>query len=437
LLAFVLLCVQTVNFVSSRTRSRSQPSTVFSISDDQVQQICDFLCKPADGPLLFESNSAAPVSHWSISCKHFSTVLKVKMRLFKSFAKIRDVFCKERIDCFSEHADRNARGELLPFEVAVRTSMRFVFRSDRAMETRHFEILSEALGAGAMHSLETLNLSNGSEVTPEMASPEELRLGVIGCIDPWLGVALPSFARAAVQPAFAPNLSYLYLNNTGVEDAGLDALVDAAATDGVLASLRKLGLSNNSICGDGAWPTKLSEAKFPSLKVLDLTGNDIGDQAIVVLTNTIRAPHVLSSLERLGLAQNEYRNDGLAALTEALSHDALPSLVQLTSIVNTEDDFFDECSKSATLAMKQAMLQRAILPRRGLGWRGEGPWISSIDDDFMCAYMEPELYDESDLDEDIEAVFPTPWACTPCEIGAVKCLWVEGEEEEGVEEAGQ
>jgi hypothetical protein len=115
----------------------------------------------------------------------------------------------------------------------------------------------------------------------------------------------------------------------------------------------------------------------------------------------------------------------------------LPSLVQLTSIVNTEDDFFDECSKSATLAMKQAMLQRAILPRRGLGWRGEGPWISSIDDDFMCAYMEPELYDESDLDEDIEAVFPTPWACTPCEIGAVKCLWVEGEEEEGVEEAGQ
>jgi len=365
----------TVNFVSSRTRSksRSQASTIFSISDDQVQQICDFLCKP-DGPLLFESKSAAPVSHWSRSCKHFSTVLKVQMPLFKSHARIRDEFVSERIDNFSQHADRNAHDiNLKGFEATIRKEKSFLFCSNSAMHPRHFEILSAALGAGSMRSLEVLDLSRAS--TPNDGEP------AFGCSSGFLGAALSSFVRASQQAAFAPNLRKLYLSFTGVTDAGFTMLIQAAENPGVLASLQKLDLSDNDISGDGEWPASMAKVSLPSLCMLNLEGNDIQNEAIVNMMKAVSNPGVLTTLERLGLKGNGYSDDGLNAITAALSDGALPSLKQLTT--NAFDcDVMYECNPQVRNALKIAMTTRDITPRRMM--RGVFPavfeaWASSLD----------------------------------------------------------
>jgi len=276
---------------------------------------------------------------------------------------------------------------------AIDESKYFGFCSKQPMYSTDFEILSETLGAGGMRPLEILDLSGGSVGSEGHAAYPTS----------WLGLALPSFARAAQQQAFPPNLVKLYLSSTGVDDFGLLALIQAAAGPGVLATLRKLDLSQNDIRGNN-WPGRISQACFPSLKMLNLEGNEIREDGIVAMAKAVCKPGVLVLLERLGLKNNPFRTKGLKAWTKALASGTLPSLKQLTSIVNPGDPGFAQCKEQAVRDLKDAMMHRNIAPRLEItrfkysGRRWHSVWTSSLEFPSSHEFVFDEPWDSTTQD---------------------------------------
>ena len=351
-------------------RTHAASPIVDWISADAARCIFDMLTQfdkcMEEGPLVFEPATVASGVAMAISCAHFRTTLADKVRALRELKEICDKFVRQRIDGFSQHADHISALKMDYFLAEIAATKDYGICSRGPMRSCHLQTLSETLGAGGMRALEVLDLSGGSSGLSGGAATERL------------GLALPSLARAAQKPMFAPNLAKLYLADTGVDDFGLLALLAAAAEPGVLTALRKLDLSGNHVRGD-RWPEQVAKARLPSLKMLDLGSNQIRGDAIVALARAISNPGVLATLERLGLHDNRYRNQGLKALTRALTRGALPSLKQLTTIVNAGDPHFEECKAQVVREMKQAMVQRRIVARRQMSHRGRVLWISSLD----------------------------------------------------------
>ncbi|CAK0833706.1 unnamed protein product [Prorocentrum cordatum] len=150
--------------------------------------------------------------------------------------------------------------------------------------------------------------------------------------------------------------------------------VAAVLTSVALPSLQVLGLARNRVGDEGA--AALAEAlrapgALPSLQVLSLDENLVGDEGAAALAEALRAPGALPSLQVLGLAKNRVEDEGAAALAEALrAPGALPSLQVLGLARNRVGDEGAAALRAAWAAGGHPVRGEAEVPRLGAIPRG-------------------------------------------------------------------
>jgi len=307
------------------------PHSLFDkLSHDQWMQIFNCLRTPLD---------ARHVANMARTCKDFRQLFQ---KLVTELRVVYDPFVQHQVDDYSDNADHAAFPPDLP---AFDAAENFYYCARKPMQEHHLEALAGVLGAGAMRGLKRIVLDDN-------------RVGGWTTQNP----AFVALATAAKQPLFPPRLTKLYLVNTGLQRVGLVALLDAASTPGVLASLRKLDLRCNHINTD--IEGFATAGSFPALKMLNLENNHITDASLVAFSTAVATPGTLAALKRLGLSNNRYLDRGVAALTQTIDAGAMPALKHLTSIVQRSDMFFGLLDRSTVEALKEAMLARRMFPRQ-------------------------------------------------------------------------
>jgi len=133
-----------------------------------------------------------------------------------------------------------------------------------------------------------------------------------------------------------PCLQRLYLGNSGLVDAGMQALCEGLGR-GAAPSLLTLGLAHNNfgLAGAEALAAALRRGAMPKLEWLGLAENPIGNSGMAALAAPLRK---LPALNRLVLDDCEIGDEGVASLVDNLGKDDFKKLERLYIEGNTITD---------------------------------------------------------------------------------------------------
>ena len=118
--------------------------------------------------------------------------------------------------------------------------------------------------------------------------------------------------------------SYINWSSKGLTDDDMMVMSHIVISNGALASLEKLYLSNNQIgdAGMQAFSTALAGGALTQLQYLDFECNQIGDAGFESLASAC-ASGAMPQLKQLCLNENQIGDEGLKSLSEALTCGAL------------------------------------------------------------------------------------------------------------------
>jgi len=124
-----------------------------------------------------------------------------------------------------------------------------------------------------------------------------------------------------------PCLRDLFLNSSGLGDAGLQALFEGLG-HGAAPSLRILGLSDNNFgpAGAEALAAALRRGAMPKLELVGISDNPIGNQGVAALAAPLRK---MPALKTLSLRHCEIGDEGVASLVDNLGKDDFKTLKEL------------------------------------------------------------------------------------------------------------
>ena len=125
-----------------------------------------------------------------------------------------------------------------------------------------------------------------------------------------------------------PKLEELYLRDSGIDNAGMQALCEGLVplARGSMPALYYVDLMFNEIGPSGAEALAATLCKLPGLNVLNLGQNPFGDQGMAALAMPLRKlPHLLV----LNIEQTDIGDDGLDSLLANLSKDDFKELEDL------------------------------------------------------------------------------------------------------------
>ena len=149
------------------------------------------------------------------------------------------------------------------------------------------------------------------EVYKGSRSLNSVDMATLGTILPWM-----------------PKLEELYLRDSGIDNAGMQALCEGLVplARGSMPALYYVDLMFNEIGPSGAEALAATLCKLPGLNVLNLGQNPFGDQGMAALAMPLRKlPHLLV----LNIEQTDIGDDGLDSLLANLSKDDFKELEDL------------------------------------------------------------------------------------------------------------
>ena len=114
-------------------------------------------------------------------------------------------------------------------------------------------------------------------------------------------------------------LDMLTLQNCGITDAAVHALIDAYVNFN-RARLQALRLGGNPLGDDGLTTIVGAAAKFRSLRVLQLGDTEVGDAGVDALADAIEQDYWLAQGQQIWLAGTRVTQAGRQRLQAATSH---------------------------------------------------------------------------------------------------------------------
>jgi len=201
-------------------------------------------------------------------------------------------------------------------------------------------VMAALTAGGALPSLTKLFLTNnqigadGARAVADalglaaLTARDGLRLQELGLSENQMGDDGLRALAAAVGRAPLAQLEELWLTDNRVGDAGARALADCLSA-GALPRLRNLFLNHNQIGGGAAALGRAWAAAPPRhLEQLDLSYNQLDDEAAAQLADGLRTSGAMYELQHLWLGSNALSDAAVVALAKALEGGA-PKLHEL------------------------------------------------------------------------------------------------------------
>jgi Ran GTPase-activating protein (RanGAP) involved in mRNA processing and transport len=154
-------------------------------------------------------------------------------------------------------------------------------------------------------------------------------------------------------------LQELWLGGCSIGDAGLASIMTALRASGAKRAIRRLELFACDICRYGldSLIEAVLQGALPDLELLNLGGNDLGDERVVELASALSAG-CCKGLRDLKLWRVGMGDGGMLALAELLANGACPRLKHLS--VHSNDDAGEDALQALSCARDMLNPEREV-----------------------------------------------------------------------------
>ncbi|KAI1284822.1 Protein phosphatase 1 regulatory subunit 37 [Halotydeus destructor] len=133
------------------------------------------------------------------------------------------------------------------------------------------------------------------------------------------------------------NLKYIDLSNNNLEDAGLETIIESLSMQPKGCGLETLILNCNLITSRGMYSMATLLPFCSSIRGISLDSNDIGDEGISALKETLQS----AQLTFLGLRNTRLTSGGIQSLSEIISH------TTNLRVIDCRENSLQECDLTA------------------------------------------------------------------------------------------